>query len=79
MLRSALESAPGNVKFKDNMIMVKKIIWLIIPPQLFNAARIPEAAPLCSGGTEHIMEVIFGEEKIPNPAPITNDMTAKDK
>ena len=57
----------------------KKIAWLMVCPQFCSVARIPEAAPLCSGGQEFITDAMFGDMKMPLPIPITKRINAKGK
>src|SRR5438132_751850 len=42
---------------------------LIVYPTLKNVARNPEAIPRRSGGTEPMIELMFGDAKNPRPAP----------
>ena len=42
---------------------------LIVYPTLKNVARNPEAIPRRSGGTDPMIELMFGDAKNPRPAP----------
>ncbi len=61
------------------MSIAKNIAWLMVCPQFCSVARIPDAAPLCSGGTEFIIDAMFGDMKTPLPIPMTKSIIAKGK
>src|SRR3989442_3974534 len=77
-IRSATEIPAG---FADAMICVTsaygtvKVVMriarfrLIVYPTLKNVPRNPEAIPRRSGGTEPMIELMFGDAKNPRPAP----------
>src|SRR6267143_2215844 len=58
-------SAYGTVK----VVMRIARFRLIVYPTLKNVARNPEAIPRRSGGTEPMIELMFGDAKNPSPAP----------
>ena len=76
---TANDKALGRVVLSDIMMMVKKMAWLMVVALLKSVARIPDAAPLCSGGTLFMMDAALGERKIPVPMPKTNSIKPKDK
>ena len=61
------------------MMIVKKIAWLMVIALFCMVARIPDAAPLCSAGTEFIIDAMLGEANMPPPMPIMKSTTAKDR
>ncbi len=77
MLDTAVDSAAGKVALREMMIMAKKIAWLMVWPQFCKVERIPEAAPLCSGGQEFITEAMLGDMKMPLPMPRTKSTNRK--
>src|SRR2546422_3484736 len=58
-------SAYGTVK----VVMRIARLRLIVYPTLKNVARNPDAIPRRSGGTEPMIELMFGDAKNPRPAP----------
>src|SRR2546425_9058786 len=58
-------SAYGTVK----VVMRIARFRLIVYPTLKNVARNPETIPRRSGGTEPMIELMFGDAKNPRPAP----------
>src|SRR6267143_4042318 len=52
-----------------NVVMRIARFKLTVYPMLKNVARKPEAIPRRSGGTEPMIELMFGEAKNPSPAP----------
>src|SRR5487761_943709 len=48
-----------------------------VVPVFWSVLLIPEAAPLSSGGTEFIIEAVFGEENMPMDIPITKITSAR--
>ena len=79
MLDTAVDSATGKVALREIMIIAKKIAWLMVWPQFCSVERIPEAAPLCSGGQEFITEAMLGDMKMPLPMPNNRSIRAKGK
>ena len=59
--------------------MVKKIARLAVVAVFCIVALMPDAAPLVSGGTEFIMEAVFGAANIPPPSPITSSIIANSR
>ena len=53
----------------DSVIRSTARLRLMVNPTLKNVARRPDATPRRSGGTLPIIELMFGEAKIPSPAP----------
>src|SRR5580700_4262428 len=54
----------------------KKTAVLAVIPVFWTVARIPDAAPLVSGGTEFIIATVLGLAKRPPPSPMTKIITA---
>src|SRR5712691_1939840 len=52
-----------------NVVMRIARFKLTVYPMLKNVARKPEAIPRRSGGTDPMIELMFGEAKKPRPAP----------
>src|SRR5213596_4243293 len=58
-------SAYGTVKVVMRIARFKLIVY----PTLKNVARNPDAIPRRSGGTDPMIELMFGDAKNPRPAP----------
>ena len=52
------------------VIAANDIPRLNVAPTLIIVALAPDAKPLTSGGTEFIIDALFGDAKIPIPDPI---------
>ena len=57
--------------------VVKSKLVPMLAPVFMRVLLIPPAAPLFCGGTEFMIEAIFGEENIPIPIPIEKTIAAK--
>src|SRR5207244_12292906 len=61
-------SAYGTLKVVMRIARFKLIVY----PTLKNVARNPDAIPRRSGGTDPMIELMFGDAKNPRPAPKSN-------
>ena len=75
-VESAEATASGRLAVSEEIIIVKKTATLTVCPMFWRVAWIPEATPLCSGGAEFMIVVMFGDEKSPPPSPMMKSITA---
>src|SRR5438309_8352114 len=67
-LMICVTSAYGTLKVVMRIARFKLIVY----PTLKNVARNPDAIPRRSGGTDPMIELMFGDAKKPRPAPKSN-------
>src|SRR5271157_243440 len=70
MLWSEVDMTPGKEFVRPTMTMVKKITMLTEKAVFIMVDIIPDATPRSSGGTELMMDALFGEANIPLPMPM---------
>ena len=72
-------NADGSPCESENTMTVKNAAMLTTIPVFCKVVLIQEADPLFSGGTEFIIEAMFGAANIPIPKPCTYISTANSR
>ena len=76
-LVSEVASSGGNRCVRLTMTMVKNRAMEMTIPLFCSIDRIPEATPRSSGGTEFMMDAMFGDPNMPLPMPMMRSAMAK--
>ena len=63
----------GSLAARPTIIRLKKMPIDSTMPAFWNVARMPEAWPRSSAGTEFMMAVVFGGEKTPDADAVQED------
>src|SRR5271157_2385501 len=74
-----LNRADGRLAANPSVTTVKIKVILRVLAVFWKVARIPEAAPRFSGGTEFMIAVVLGAANMPMPIPINKMIRAKGK
>ena len=59
-------------------MIVNRRLKPIVDPEFCKVLLIPAADPRCSGGTEFMIDAVFGEANIPMANPITKSASANE-
>ena len=74
---SDVASSGGNRCVRLTMTIVKKRAMEMTIPLFCSIDLMPDATPRSSGGTEFMMDAMFGDPNMPFPMPMIRSATAK--
>ena len=68
----------GRLHDNATSVIVKRRLKPIVDPEFCNVLLMPAADPRCSGGTEFMIDAVFGDANIPIAKPIINNTRANE-